>query len=108
MPESEPKTLRGIFPVIPTLFHDDDSLDLESQRKVIQFAIQSGAHGVVFPGVASEYNFLSQEERGQLIGLVAEEVGRTFVSSRRSCFWVSSRLRFVARKSVRIEGESMA
>lgn len=75
MPESEPKTLRGIFPVIPTLFHDDDSLDLESQRKVIQFAIQSGAHGVVFPGVASEYNFLSQEERGQLIGLVAEEVG---------------------------------
>ncbi len=66
--------LQGIFPVIPTLFTDDDALDLESQRQVVRFAIDAGAHGLVFPGVASEYNFLTPEERGELIDLVANEV----------------------------------
>jgi 4-hydroxy-tetrahydrodipicolinate synthase len=66
--------LQGIFPVIPTLFTDDNALDLDAQRKVVQFALNVGAHGVVFPGVASEYNFLTPEERGELIALVAEEV----------------------------------
>jgi dihydrodipicolinate synthase/N-acetylneuraminate lyase len=66
--------LQGIFPVIPTLFTDDNQLDLAAQRKVVQFALNVGAQGIVFPGVASEYNFLSPEERGTLIALVAEEV----------------------------------
>lgn len=60
--------------MIPTLFAEGDTLDLENQRKVIRFALDSGAHGVVFPGVASEYDFLSSEERGRLIELVVEEV----------------------------------
>ena len=75
MPDSSSQTLSGIFPVIPTLFRDDDSLDLEAQRKVVRFALEAGAHGVVFPGVASEYNLLTPEERGQLIQLVSEEIG---------------------------------
>ena len=66
--------LQGIFPVIPTLFTDDNALDLDAQRQVVQFALNVGSHGVVFPGVASEYNFLTPEERGTLIALVAEEV----------------------------------
>lgn len=66
--------LQGVFPVIPTLFAEDGSPDHESQRKVIQFALKSGAHGIVFPGVASEYNFLTPEERGDLIALTAEAV----------------------------------
>ncbi len=66
--------LKGIFPVIPTLFKDDNSLDLAAQRQVVRFALDSGAHGVVFPGVASEYNFLTPDERGELIALVADEV----------------------------------
>ncbi len=66
--------LKGIFPVIPTLFNEDNSLDLEGQRQVVRFALDAGAHGVVFPGVASEYNFLTPDERGELIALVAEEV----------------------------------
>ena len=65
--------LQGIFPVIPTLFTDDNALDLDAQRQVVQFALNVGSHGIVFPGVASEYNFLTPEERGTLIALVAEE-----------------------------------
>lgn len=60
--------LQGIFPVIPTLFTDDNALDLEAQRQVVQFALKAGSHGVVFPGVASEYDFLTPEERGTQIG----------------------------------------
>ena len=67
--------LSGIFPVIPTCFTESDGIDFESQRSVIRFALDAGAHGVVFPGVASEYNYLTPDERGTLISFVAEEVG---------------------------------
>ncbi|MDF1858685.1 MAG: dihydrodipicolinate synthase family protein [Verrucomicrobiales bacterium] len=66
--------LQGIFPVIPTLFTDQDDPDFDAQRAVVRFALEAGAHGVVFPGVASEYNFLTPDERGALIALVAKEV----------------------------------
>ena len=66
--------LRGIFPVIPTLFTDDDSVDPDALRSVVRFALDVGAHGVVFPGVASEYNFLSVHERGELVSVVVDEV----------------------------------
>jgi 4-hydroxy-tetrahydrodipicolinate synthase len=43
---------------------------------VIEFALDAGAHGVVFPGVASEYNFLSPEESGELMAVVCDQVDR--------------------------------
>jgi 4-hydroxy-tetrahydrodipicolinate synthase len=67
--------LQGIFPVIPTLFSDRNTLDLAAQRRVIRFALDAGAHGLVFPGVASEYSHLSLPEREQLLALVAAEAG---------------------------------
>ncbi len=66
--------LKGIFPVIPTLFTDEDTVDPDAVRSVVRFALDSGAHGVVFPGVASEYNFLSAQERGELMSVVFDEV----------------------------------
>ena len=65
--------LQGIFPVIPTLFTARNELDLAGQRRVIRFALAAGAHGLVFPGVASEYSHLSLPEREQLLALVAAE-----------------------------------
>ena len=67
--------LQGIFPVIPTLFTAGNTLDLDAQRRVIRFALEAGAHGLVFPGVASEYSHLSLPEREQLLALVAAEAG---------------------------------
>ncbi len=65
--------LQGIFPVIPTLFTARNELDLAGQRRVVRFALDAGAHGLVFPGVASEYSHLSLPEREQLLALVAAE-----------------------------------
>ena len=67
--------IKGILPVIPTLFTDDDTVDPGALRSVVRFALDAGAHGIVFPGVASEYNFLSDEERGGLMSVVFDEVG---------------------------------
>jgi 4-hydroxy-tetrahydrodipicolinate synthase len=65
--------LQGIFPVLPTLFTNDNQIDLDAQRRVIRFALGAGAHGLVFPGVASEYSHLTLPEREQLMALIAEE-----------------------------------
>lgn len=67
--------LQGIFPVIPSLFTARNELDLVAQRRVLRFALDAGAQGIVFPGVASEYGHLSLSERGQLLALAAEETG---------------------------------
>ena len=66
--------LTGIFPVLPSLFTNDNQIDLDAQRRVIRFALDAGAQGIVFPGVASEYSHLTLPEREQLMALVAEEV----------------------------------
>ena len=62
--------LKGILPVIPTLFTRQNVVDREAMRRVIRFALDAGAHGVVFPGVASESSYLSVTERGELMALV--------------------------------------
>ncbi len=66
--------LKGILPAIPTCFGPDGRIDKEAQIKVIQFVIKAGAHGIVFPGVASEYNYLSAVERIELMQLLVSEV----------------------------------
>lgn len=66
--------LKGILPAIPTCFTNDNQIDKEAQKKVIQFVIAAGVHGIVFPGLASEYNYLTSAERIELIELLVSEV----------------------------------
>ncbi len=66
--------LKGILPAISTCFKKDGDINPEAQKRVIRFAIMAGADGIVFPGVASEYNFLSADERAELIRLLVNEV----------------------------------
>jgi 4-hydroxy-tetrahydrodipicolinate synthase len=71
---TESEVLKGVFPVIPTLFNKDNEIDVEAQKNVVRFALENGAAAVVCPAVASEYNFLSLEERAFLVALVTKEV----------------------------------
>ncbi len=66
--------LRGVLPVIPTLFSSENNIDLTAQKEVVAFALRHGASAVVCPAVASEYNFLSLEERKTLVSLVVDQV----------------------------------
>ena len=72
--EHETPVLRGVLPVIPTLFTSEDTIDCAAQKAVVAFALRHGASAVVCPAVASEYNFLSLEERRTLVSLVVGEV----------------------------------
>ncbi len=66
--------LRGVFPVLPTLFEPNGQVDANEVAAVADFAVACGAHGVVFPGVASEFDFLTTEERQSTLQLVAETI----------------------------------
>ena len=65
--------LEGVFPVLATPFHPDGSPDHAGLRAIARYAIGAGADGVVYPGVASEYDTLSAAERTRLSDIVAAE-----------------------------------
>lgn len=69
------KLLEGVFPIVATTFREDGSLDLESQRRLVQHLLESGAHGLGLFGNASEGYALSEEERRTLQKLIVKEVG---------------------------------
>ena len=53
----------GVFPIVNTTFRDDGSLDLASQRRLVHFLLDCGAHGLGLFGTASEGYTLSADER---------------------------------------------
>jgi dihydrodipicolinate synthase/N-acetylneuraminate lyase len=64
-------SLAGVFPIVPTIFRPDGALDLDEQRGVVDWMVASGSDGLVFPGVASEFDQLSESERTELAAVVA-------------------------------------
>lgn len=66
-------SMRGIFPILATTFHEDGQLDLASQTKLIHFLLEQGAHGLGLFGIASEGYALTGEERRTLLQLVVRE-----------------------------------
>src|SRR4051812_49932914 len=67
--------LAGAFPVLPTPFRPDGSIDERDFKAIVKFALDSGVDGVVYPGVASEVDTLSEEERHRQVDLLAVEIG---------------------------------
>lgn len=67
--------LRGVFPIVNTTFHDDGSLDLDSQANLVRYLLQQGAHGLGLFGNASEGYTLADGERIQLLRLIRELAG---------------------------------
>jgi 4-hydroxy-tetrahydrodipicolinate synthase len=65
--------LAGVFPVLATPFNPDGTPDEAGLAAIARYVIGAGADGVVFPGVASEYEMLTPEERTRLSDVVANE-----------------------------------
>jgi 4-hydroxy-tetrahydrodipicolinate synthase len=57
------KPLRGIFPIMATPYTSSNQVDYEDLEKEVEFMIRCGVNGMVWPQSASEYQFLSREER---------------------------------------------
>ena len=65
---------KGIFPVAPTTFADDGRLDLESQKRCIDFMIDAGSHGICILANFSEQFALADDERELVTRTVLEHV----------------------------------
>jgi 2-keto-3-deoxy-L-arabinonate dehydratase len=68
------ETLRGIIPIVVTTFHEDGSLDLESQRRLIHHLLSQRVHALALFGNASEGYSLTNSEREELLALTVKEV----------------------------------
>lgn len=68
------KTLRGIYPILGTCFNNDESIDYQSQERLIEFCIEKGVHGLVTLANASEGHLMSDDERKKLSAFVIEKV----------------------------------
>ena len=72
MPTSHPASpIQGVCPVLVTPFSADGAPDAAALGSVVEFAIAAGADAVVYPGVASEVDQLSDSERDRLLEVVA-------------------------------------
>jgi len=68
------KALMGVFPVLPTVFGSDGAVDADETLAVADYAIAAGAAGVVFPGLASEVEMLTADERIDLTQRIGARV----------------------------------
>jgi 4-hydroxy-tetrahydrodipicolinate synthase len=68
-------TFSGVIPILPTPFNDDESLDLESWRRLLEFMTTLRVDGVTILGVLGESNRLTDNERDALIERAVEVAG---------------------------------
>ncbi|MFF2322715.1 dihydrodipicolinate synthase family protein [Agrobacterium sp. NPDC058088] len=66
--------LKGILPVLPTPFLADGGIDEAGMKRLVDFALDKGVDGVVFPGFASEVEALNAAERATLLKIVVDAV----------------------------------
>lgn len=57
---------QGVFPVVPTTFTETGELDLDSQKRCVDFMIDAGSHGLCILANFSEQFVLSDDERDTL------------------------------------------
>jgi 2-keto-3-deoxy-L-arabinonate dehydratase len=65
---------RGVFPVVPTIFHDNGELDLAGQRRVLDFMIDAGSQGLCILANFSEQFALTDQERDTLTDAMLRHV----------------------------------
>ncbi|SAL71377.1 dihydrodipicolinate synthase family protein [Caballeronia telluris] len=65
---------RGVFPVAPTIFDDAGRLDLEGQKRAIDFMIDAGSDGLCILANFSEQFALTDDERSAVQKTVLEHV----------------------------------
>ena len=65
---------RGIFSIPQTPFTAKGAIDIEGLKRVVDFAVNSGASGIVGPVLASEFYTLSEEAHREVISTYVEVV----------------------------------
>lgn len=66
--------LQGIVPVLAAPFDDAGNVNYHDLRRVIEFQIRKGAHGIALFGFATEFYKLSDDERLRMLRTAVEGV----------------------------------
>src|SRR5258708_18971050 len=67
-------TIEGVYPILATTFHENGSIDFESQASLVDYLLDAGAHGLGLFGNASEGYALMGEERTELLTAIVKQV----------------------------------
>ena len=59
----------GVFPAVPTQFHDDYSVNLDATREHVEALLDGGIHGLIMLGTIGENCSLSIEEKVAVLKL---------------------------------------
>ncbi len=70
--------LQGVLPILPTPFTDDGAVDEASIRRLIDFELEVGVHGVSILGFMGEAHRLSAAERKQIVATVVNQADGSF------------------------------
>ncbi|WP_077032606.1 dihydrodipicolinate synthase family protein [Pelomonas sp. KK5] len=65
---------KGVFPVVPTTFTESGELDLESQKRCVDFMIDAGSNGLCILANFSEQFLIADDERELLTRTILEHV----------------------------------
>lgn len=71
---SDSTVYSGVYPIAPTTFLDDESIDEEGQRRAIDFMVDAGVDGICILANYSEQFSLSDAERDRLQAICIEQV----------------------------------
>lgn len=63
---------QGVIPILHTPFREDGELDLESLGREVDFACAAGVEAMAFPGFASEWWKLSEDEIDRAAAVIRE------------------------------------
>ncbi|MGH9673663.1 MAG: dihydrodipicolinate synthase family protein [Bryobacteraceae bacterium] len=67
-------TFAGVYPILATPFHEDGSIDFDSEDRLIDYLMEQGAHGLGLFGNASEGYTLLHDERVALLQRIVKRV----------------------------------
>lgn len=67
--------LKGVYPILNTTFHEDGSLDPDSQLSLLRYTLEAGVDGLGLFANASEGYTLTSGERRTLLELIVKETG---------------------------------
>ena len=62
----------GVYPILPTPFRDDETIDLDSYARIVRFMVDIGVDGVTILGVLGQANRLIDQERQAVIQTAVE------------------------------------
>ena len=71
-------TLHGVLPILPTPFTSDGAVDEGSMRRLIDFELAVGAHGVSVLGFMGEAHRLAGFERARVVSASVDQAGGAF------------------------------